>query len=187
MTKELNLFNEIIIDEMGSDFATFFVRDRKYMILRNGNILFRYSNDLRYKKKAKLFDPKDNYSIKYLTLSIFGTTLYFHRLKYFIFNGEIKSGMVIDHIDGNKKNNDIGNLRQKSQKENIKSSMMRGVKQGKAFYSGSLSKKDVHNICKLIMNGVKNGELSKKYNLDPSRFSRIRNNRIYRDISCKYW
>ena len=64
MTKELNLFNEIIIDEMGSDFATFFVRDRKYMILRNGNILFRYSNDLRYKKKAKLIDPKDNYRIK---------------------------------------------------------------------------------------------------------------------------
>lgn len=41
-----------------------------------------------------------------------------HRLVYAAFKGRIIEGLVIDHIDGNKKNNNITNLRQLSNREN---------------------------------------------------------------------
>ncbi len=41
-----------------------------------------------------------------------------HRLVYMAFKGLIPEGMVIDHIDGNTKNNNISNLRCASISEN---------------------------------------------------------------------
>ena len=41
-----------------------------------------------------------------------------HRLVYAAFKGRIIEGLVIDHIDGNKKNNNIENLRQLPNREN---------------------------------------------------------------------
>lgn len=41
-----------------------------------------------------------------------------HRLIYKTYKGDIPNGMVIDHIDGNTKNNNIDNLRCVSQSEN---------------------------------------------------------------------
>lgn len=43
-----------------------------------------------------------------------------HRLVYRYFKGEIPNGMVINHLDGNKRNNHIDNLELTTQSENIK-------------------------------------------------------------------
>lgn len=43
---------------------------------------------------------------------------YVHRLVYEIFCGEIPEGLVIDHVDGDKNNNRLENLRVCTQKEN---------------------------------------------------------------------
>jgi hypothetical protein len=43
-----------------------------------------------------------------------------HRLVYETFSGNINSGFEIDHIDGNKHNNDITNLRAVTRSENMK-------------------------------------------------------------------
>ncbi len=42
-----------------------------------------------------------------------------HRVVYETFVGKIKSGYEIDHIDGNKHNNDITNLRAVTRSENM--------------------------------------------------------------------
>ena len=42
-----------------------------------------------------------------------------HRLVYETFGGKIKKGFEIDHIDGNKHNNDITNLRAVTRSQNM--------------------------------------------------------------------
>lgn len=49
-----------------------------------------------------------------------------HRLVYQAFVGELKEGMVIDHMDSNRGNNHYTNLRQVTQKENINHALNSG-------------------------------------------------------------
>ncbi len=71
----------------------------------------------------------------YLRFGAGGRIYYVHRIVYEAFNGLIKDGNVIDHIDSNPLNNAISNLQCISQKENTKkgetgkhSKQPRGVK-----------------------------------------------------------
>jgi len=48
-----------------------------------------------------------------------------HRLVYEAFVGKIGKGLVIDHIDGNKHNNNVTNLRALNHKENMLSAYKR--------------------------------------------------------------
>ena len=58
----------------------------------------------------------------YRRININGAMYSIHRLVWENYIGEIPEGMVIDHIDGNRENNCLENLRCVSQKENIKNS-----------------------------------------------------------------
>ena len=49
-----------------------------------------------------------------------------HRLVYEVFVGEIPVGMKVDHIDGNRSNNTLVNLRLVTQSENMKAAMTNG-------------------------------------------------------------
>ena len=51
-----------------------------------------------------------------------------HRLVWETFNGEIPEGMVIDHIDGNRSNNALSNLRLVTQSENMSNAQTNGHK-----------------------------------------------------------
>lgn len=55
----------------------------------------------------------------YDELIINGQFFAVHRLVYCWFNGEIKEGMTIDHIDGNRHNNAITNLQALTYRENL--------------------------------------------------------------------
>ena len=46
----------------------------------------------------------------YIGIFIKGTHYFAHRIIWEMHNGEIPSGMVIDHIDGNRSNNKIENM-----------------------------------------------------------------------------
>ena len=49
-----------------------------------------------------------------------------HRLVYEAFIGEIPEGMKVDHIDGNRSNNKVSNLRLVTQSDNMKAAMANG-------------------------------------------------------------
>lgn len=54
----------------------------------------------------------------YLRVSIKGKDMYVHRLVMLAFYG--KSDLTVDHIDGNKENNNLNNLEYVTQAENVK-------------------------------------------------------------------
>ena len=53
-----------------------------------------------------------------------GRQMYYHRIVWVLLNGDIPVGMEIDHIDGNRVNNNIGNLRLVNHKENQQNLVM---------------------------------------------------------------
>lgn len=56
---------------------------------------------------------------RYLSMKISGKKVYIHRIIWEHVNGKIPDGMVVDHIDGNKLNNKISNLRIGTQSDNL--------------------------------------------------------------------
>lgn len=47
-----------------------------------------------------------------------GRQMHYHRIVWTLLNGDIPEGMQIDHIDGNRVNNDVNNLRLVTPREN---------------------------------------------------------------------
>lgn len=62
----------------------------------------------------------------YRRVIINGKSLSVHRLVWEAYKGKIENNMIIDHIDGNRENNNLSNLRCISQSENIKNSYSLG-------------------------------------------------------------
>lgn len=90
-----------------------------YLFFRNGKIFSLISN--------KFLSPSANScngKVRYLTIKINGCTKYVHQLLAEVFWG-IKSNkyLVIDHIDGNKLNSCLENLRICWQFENVRYSL----------------------------------------------------------------
>lgn len=80
-----------------------------------GGLIYRYSE-----KDDKLILCKQSDNGKgYLRITTPNGTVKSHRLVWETFNGKIPSGMEIDHIDSNKQNNCIDNLRCVTHYENM--------------------------------------------------------------------
>lgn len=79
-----------------------------------GGLVFRYDE-----KNDKLVCCSVSNAHGYGVISLNHKNYLVHRIIWEIFNGNIPIGHVIDHIDGNKMNNNLENLRSVTQKENV--------------------------------------------------------------------
>lgn len=61
-----------------------------------------------------------NKSHGYYEISVEGKRYYVHRIVYMIHNGQMNDDLVVDHIDKNKANNKISNLRLVSKSDNVR-------------------------------------------------------------------
>ena len=71
-----------------------------------------------HRLKRKLVKNVANSSNGYCLVGFNGRKVAYHRIIWILLNGDIPAGMQIDHIDGNRINNDIDNLRLVSHREN---------------------------------------------------------------------
>lgn len=97
------------------------------------NELFEYKDGNLLNKKTKhIYHNYDKEG--YLRIRILGREYRGHRIIWELFNGPIPEGMLIDHIDGNKANNKIENLRLATRQQNNANSY--GNKNAKIPYKG---------------------------------------------------
>lgn len=90
--------------------------NKNYGINKDGEVI-------NFKTKKLIKGSQRN---NYLRVQINGHYYSIHRLIYETFIGPIPEGMLIDHIDGNRSNNSLSNLRLTTQSENMKNSMING-------------------------------------------------------------
>jgi len=98
-----------------------------------------------------------------------------HRIVVENFIGKIEKGMEVDHIDGNRENNNLSNLRIVTRKENVKNATDRNAwGKGQLVGSRKISIEALKNINKLISKGKSNIFIAEIYKIDKSNVSKIR-------------
>jgi|GEM_PF-5636184 len=122
----------------------------------------------------------DSHGGYYLTLSVLGGSVRLHRLVAFIKYGlDMYRDNNVNHIDGDRDNNRFENIEVCTHKANMKNAKDRGVMKGLGMYTGKLKEKDILNIKEMISSGMRNKEISEKYNINQSNISNIRHNKRY--------
>ena len=127
--------------------------ENKYFISENG-ILY---NSLS-KKYPKYFIDKDGY----FRVSLDYKKYYVHRLVAWEFHPETRNmNLVIDHIDGNKQNNDYRNLEWVTVKENTRRAIAMGLRDnyGEKNSLNKHSEKIIRYIFDLLSKGKSNMEI----------------------------
>lgn len=119
----------------------------------------------------------DKYGHMMVTLKVNGLQKHetIHSLVMLSFVGPRQNGeCVIRHLDGNPKNNYIGNLVYGTRSENA----IDMSKHGRAR-SRKLSVNDVLNIRYMLNNGIPHRRIAKEYNIHPSSVMDIKTRRSY--------
>lgn len=94
---------------------TYYVNGFAYENDERGNLLKR-----RKEEPLKTYQDRDGYLKYSLYLNKTNYNLRVHRVVWEIFNGPIPMGMTVDHVDGNKLNNNIENLQLLSPEDNAR-------------------------------------------------------------------
>lgn len=148
VTNEMNVRNssKISTDECPtfykgeiSDFVDL-SRSDKYLVSKDGIIL--------NKNTRRILKGKERNG--YIRVTIDGIPYSAHRLIWESFNGKITKNYVIDHIDGNRKNNRLANLRMVKQSENVENAYFNGHNAQKEVYQYSLDGEFIKKYNKLI-------------------------------------
>ena len=103
----------------------------------------------------------------------------------FIPNPENKP--YVNHIDGDKHNNNVTNLEWVTPKENSKHAFETGlIGSGANSHKAELTSFQVHAICKMLMQGYRVKDIKEKFNISQSVVSSIKNKTRYKEISRLY-
>lgn len=92
---------------------------------------------------------------------------YVHQLVLEAFQGARPEGMQCDHIDRNKDNNSISNLRYVTQSANLRNRSRWSVPKGYKQYITPKYKKYLVQIAELKNNGIKPAVIAEKLNISP--------------------
>ena len=111
-------------------------------------------------------------------------TLKIHRLLCLVFkSNEYFDGAMVNHIDGNKKNNNLSNLEWVTRSENVLHAYDLGLIKNKPR---QLTDDDVHLICQTLEDGARVIDVAKEFNVDRTIVYSIYNRQSYKYISYEY-
>lgn len=148
----------------------------KYKITEDGKVFRRKENTY-----VELSQYTDRYGYRCVTLCIEGVKKNrpVHRLVAKEFIGP--DNRQVNHIDGNKVNNTIGNLEYVSPGYNLSHAYSIGLKNAQGSNNGrsKLTEEDVLNIRKMLEEGITQSTLSKKFNIHQTTVSNIRTRKLW--------
>jgi hypothetical protein len=125
----------------------------------------------------------------YSQFSCYGKVWLAHRVIWEAFNGEIPDGFQINHIDGNKANNQLTNLELVTPSENIRHAIQISLKPpSKAEDNGmaKLTNAQYLMLIQDIVDGLDNAEIGLKYGLHSRYVSLIRHKKRLFSIWNQY-
>lgn len=95
---------------------------------------------------------------------------------------ENMENLQVNHIDGNKKNNNLTNLEWTTSEENIRHAIGNNLR---ATINGAskLTPEQVIEIYRRATNGERNIDLGKEFNIHPDQVGRIKNKKAWKEIT----
>lgn len=95
--------------------------------------------------------------------------------------------VCVNHKDGNKLNNHISNLEWVTHGQNSRHAVDTGlIKKGNGLYNSELSDEQVHEICKLLIEGFRPKDICVKYGVSVDIIRKIRGGDCYFHVRCLY-
>lgn len=158
----------------------YFINEYGKIVAIDGTIMKFYTN-----KYLSCDYDITSYRSKY----ILNGEYYVHRIVARIFLPDgYKENLVVNHKDGNKKNNHYLNLEWCTSSENLKHAYDNNLKKkklGEDNVKSKLKEEDVIEICKLLLYERKScKEISKIYNIDDSSITDIKNKKTWTHLEC---
>lgn len=95
---------------------------------------------------------------------------------------ENMENLQVNHIDGNKKNNNLTNLEWTTSEENIRHAIDNNLR---ATINGAskLTSEQVIEIYRRATNGERNIDLGKEFNIHPDQVGKIKNKKAWKEIT----
>ena len=160
------------------------IADFDYEVDRQGNI-YRIGND---KPKYQSVN-RDGYKVVGLWKNNKSTAKTVHRLIALAFLPNPENKPCVNHINGDKQDNRLENLEWATYSENTIHSFENGLQvapKGEEVYNAKHTNEQIHEICKLMEEGLRNIEIIEKLGVPKSLLKNIRNGRSWESIKSQY-
>lgn len=132
---------------------------------------------------------RDGYKVVALYKNNKSTAKTVHRLVALAFIPNPENKPCVNHIDGNKQNNNIENLEWVTYSENTIHSFQNGLQislKGEDVATSKFTNDQVHEICKLMEEGLRNIEIIEKLGVPKTLLKNIRNGSSWESIKSQY-